>query len=279
VQILGVEESPSTIVSGWEPGTAAWKHLKIISGQWPPADAKNQAFVGVIAAETLGKKPGDTIQIETEEFTVCAIVSSSAFAENGAVMLMLPDMQRLTSSENMVNFFDVWVQPNTPPQEVEKLQKLIKEKFDGLTAFSPGDVASSNAGIEIAKAMSIGTSLLALIVGAVGVMNTILMSVFERIQEIGVLLAIGWRRVRILKLILMESIVLSFAGGIVGCALGVVAVWILQATPWIHGKIESDFSASLLGLAMLVALAVGTFGGLYPAWIGSRMSPANALRH
>jgi putative ABC transport system permease protein len=278
VQVLGVEESPSMIVAGWETGSTAWKHLKIVRGNWPAADSRNQALVGVVAAESLGKEVGDTLQIETEEFTVCAIVSSSAFAENGAVMLPLTDMQRLTASEGMVNFLDLWLEPNTPPLEVEKLQGAIKEKFTGLSAFSPGDVALSNAGIEIAKAMSIGTSLLALVVGAVGIMNTLLMSVFERVHEIGVLLAIGWKRARILKMILLESVILSLAGGLAGCVLGVLASWVLQSSPWIRGKIESDLSASLLGLALLVAMAVGTFGGLYPAWRASRMSPVNALR-
>jgi len=127
--------------------------------------------------------------------------------------------------------------------------------------------------------MSLATSLIALVVGAVGVMNTILMSVFERLQEIGVLLAIGWRRARIMRMILFESLLLSFVGGTAGCGLGLVATHMLQTSPWIRGKLEGEFSPMLLGGALLIALALGALGGFYPAWLGSRMSPMTALRH
>ncbi|MEQ1854708.1 MAG: ABC transporter permease [Chthoniobacteraceae bacterium] len=278
-EVFSVESMPSLVVLGWEPGTSLWEHIRIVEGRLPSATARDELLLGTIAAEMLGKKVGDNVQIETTDFKVTGILSSSALAENGAAVLPLAGMQALTEREGMINFIGVRMEADTKPEEIEKLRLAIKDKFKGLTAFNPGTVAQSNVGIQIAKAMSLGTSIIALVVGAVGVMNTILMSVFERLREIGVLLAIGWRRGRILRMILMESLALSFVGGIVGCALGVAAVNALQATPWIRGKLMGEVSPSLLGVAMLIAFGLGALGGVYPAWVGSRMSPINALRH
>jgi putative ABC transport system permease protein len=278
-EIFGVEDSPSLVVIGWEPGTTLWKHLNVTQGRIPAPGAKQELMLGSIAAEMLHKKVGDKIQIEAMEFTVAGIFSSSALIENGAAVMPLPGMQALTEHEGLINFLDVRMEPETKPEELERVRDIIKAKFKGLTAFDPGAVAQSSAAIQIAKAMSLATSVIALLVGAVGVMNTILMSVFERLKEIGVLLAIGWRRGRILRMILLESLTLSLIGGAAGCVLGIGAVKVLQVTPWIRGKLMGEVSPALLGISMLIAFALGALGGLYPAWIGSRMSPVNALRH
>lgn len=277
--MFSVEDSPALVVIGWESGTSLWEHLNLVQGRMPAPAAKNELLLGSIAAETLGKKTGGKVQIESVEFIVTGIFSSSALVENGAAIMPLPAMQALTEREGMVNFLDVRMNPNTQARELEQIRESIKSKYKGLTAFDPGTVAQSSAAIQIAKAMSLATSFIALVVGAVGVMNTILMSVFERLREIGVLLAIGWRRGRILRMILFESLALSLIGGIAGCVIGIGGVKILEATPWIRGKLIGEVTPELLGISMLIAFALGALGGVYPAWIGSRMSPVNALRH
>lgn len=277
--IFSVETAPTIVVAGWEAGSPGWDKVRVLEGEPPPDDAMDRAFIGEVTAELLGKTVGDTVQIETSEFTICGIYSSPAMAENSSIVLPLRSMQKLTDHEGKVNFFELFLQPGTTEAEVSALRARIKELMPGFSAFQAGTLAQNSVGVQLAKAMSIGTSLIALIVGAVGVMNTILMSVFERIQEIGLLLSIGWRRARIRRMILMESVVLGFLGGIFGCGLGIVCTKMIQATPWLRGKIEADITPGLLGISLLVAIILGALGGLYPAWIGSRMSPANALGH
>jgi putative ABC transport system permease protein len=128
------------------------------------------------------------------------------------------------------------------------------------------------------NAMSWGTSLLAVLVGVLGVMNTMLMTVFERKQEISVLLAIGWKRSRIVRMILWESAMLGFLGGVVGVAIGVLGVKLLQTTPAIRGLLEPDLSVSLLVISVIIAVVVGILSGLYPAWRSSRLTPSLALQ-
>ena len=72
---------------------------------------------------------------------------------------------------------------------------------------------------------------------------------------------------------------LSFVGGLGGIALGYIAVNLLQATPWIRGKIEGEINLPLFGLALVIALGLGALGGLYPAYRGSRLHPSEALRY
>ncbi|MBP7948335.1 MAG: ABC transporter permease [Verrucomicrobiales bacterium] len=277
-EVFSVEDSSSTLVVGWEADSPLWAHLKLVNGSWLQGDAPGQIMLGQLLADALGKKPGDAVQVETGEFSVAGIFSSTAVTENGAIVMRLEDMQRLTNRPGLVNFIDVWLKPDTSARDREEIQAAIHSQFKDLKAFGPGGLSQQSTAVQLAKGMGICTSLLAVIIGAVGVTNTILMSVFERLQEIGVLLALGWKRRRILKMILMESLLLSILGGVFGVLLGVVAAHILEAMPFIHGKFETEITAPLLGVGMLVALVLGTLGGLYPAWIGSRMSPANALR-
>jgi putative ABC transport system permease protein len=110
------------------------------------------------------------------------------------------------------------------------------------------------------------------------VMNTMLMTVFERTHEISVLLALGWKRSRIMKMILFESALLGLVGGAIGVLLGAVGVKILGATPAIRGLLEPDLSLELLGISTVIAVAVGILSGLYPAWRSSRLSPSHALQ-
>jgi putative ABC transport system permease protein len=127
--------------------------------------------------------------------------------------------------------------------------------------------------------MSAATILIAGLVGALGVLNTMLMSVNERTREIGVLLALGWRRSRVVLLILMESMAVTSAGGVIGVALGALGVFVLEHMALLRGKIDGVFTPGLILAALGLSIGLGVAGGLYPALRAARMSPNAALRH
>jgi len=104
-----------------------------------------------------------------------------------------------------------------------------------------------------------------------------LMTVFERTQEICILLAVGWKRRRIVRMVLLESALLGLLGGLGGVALGFIGVKLMINLPAIRGLLEPDLNLTLLARSVGIAVVVGIFSGLYPAWRSSRLSPSQAL--
>jgi len=161
---------------------------------------------------------------------------------------------------------------------VRQLCEQIKEIFPEGRAMVANEVVSSSQGFRIARATSWSTSLLAIVVGILGVMNTMLMTVFERTHEIGILLAVGWKPRRVVYMVLCESALLGLLGGLVGVALGALGIWALEHTTGIRGMLEPDLSPKLLLTSVAIAVVVGVISGVYPGWRGSRLSPSLALQ-
>jgi putative ABC transport system permease protein len=275
MQMLSVEDAPMMVVYGREWDSFTWDGLKVLEGRLPHDAAEPAVVLGKLAAEVLGKKTGDPLQIEAGEFTVVGIVDGSSVLENGAVNLALPRFQEASGYEERANFVNVRVDEGT---DVEALCAAIEAQQPGLRAVASGEVVGTSQGFQMARAMSWSTSLLAIIVGVLGVMNTMLMSVFERKHEIGVLLALGWQRARIMALILCESAAMGLLGGIVGVLLGAAVLAVLEATPYVRGFLEPDLGWTLALRAVVIAMLVGVVSGLYPAWRSSRLSPSLALQ-
>ena len=277
VDLMSVENTEMIMVSGREWGGFTWANLKLISGRMPN-DAQEKAVVlGRTAADVLKKKVGDPIQIETAELKVVGIVDGNAWVENGSVILSLPLLQEITGDQDRINVIDVRLTPGTSRPDVQSLCEQINQ----LTPEARAIVASENLNqseiSRIVGAMSWSTSLLAVLVGVLGVMNTMLMNVFERTPEICVLLALGWKRRRIVELVLWESAILGLLGGIIGVFIGVVGVRLLGLTPSIRGLLEPDIGIRLLAVSVAIAILVGVVSGLYPAWRSSRVTPSQAL--
>jgi putative ABC transport system permease protein len=206
------------------------------------------------------------------------IVDGQSVVENGAIILALPLFQEVSGYEGKVNFIDIRVPSGASDERISALCREIEEIYPEVRAVMAGDVVGTSQGFQIARAMSWSTSLLAIIVGVLGVMNTMLMTVFERTHEIGVLLALGWKRRQIVVLILCEAAILGLLGGIIGVGLGAATLAILETTPAIRGLLEPDLSWNLVARAIAIAVVVGVISGLYPAWRSSRMTPSLALQ-
>jgi putative ABC transport system permease protein len=278
MQMLSVEDAPIMMVSGRKWGGFAWDKLKVVSGRLPKDGSEKAVVLGTLAAEVLKKKVGDTLMIETEELTVVGIVDGQAMVENGTVFIPLTVMQAATGNEGKVNFIDVRATPDLPKPQLAEICKDIKVIFPEGRASVASEVVGTSQGFKVARAMSWSTSLLAIIVGVLGVMNTMLMTVFERTHEIGILLAVGWRRKQIVCMVLYESALLGLLGGIAGVSLGALGLITLGSLPGVRGFLEPDLSPELMIIAIFIAIVVGVISGLYPAWRSSRLSPSLALQ-
>jgi putative ABC transport system permease protein len=277
VDLISIEKAEMMIVSARQWGGFAWKNLKVISGRMPNSATEKAVVLGQTAAEVLQKKIGDSIQIEAEELAVVGIVDGGAIVENGSVILSLPLLQELTGNQGKINAIDLRATPGTTKEELARLREQINAVVPEARAVIAGEHIRDSQAYRMISAMSWGTSLLAVLVGVFGVMNTMLMTVFERTQEICVLLAIGWKRSRIVRMILWESALLGFLGGIGGALIGFVGLKLLVNVPSIRGLLEPDLNPKLLATAVAIAVVVGIFSGLYPAWRSSRLTPSHAL--
>ena len=278
VELMSIENSEMMVVSAREWGGFSWGNLKLLSGRMPRDAAEPAVVLGKTAADVLGKKIGDTLQMETEELTVVGIVDGGAMVENGSVILALPLLQELMGNQGRINIIDVRVAPGTDEAGMRRLADELTRLVPEARAQVAGEHLRESQAYTMISAMSWGTSLLAVLVGVLGVMNTMLMTVFERKQEICILLALGWKRSRIVRMVLWESALLGLFGGIIGVALGVAGVNVLKNTPAIRGLLEPELSAGLMITSVAIAVAVGVLSGLYPAWRSSRLSPSAALQ-
>jgi putative ABC transport system permease protein len=278
VDLMSIENAQMIMVSAREWGGFSWQNLRLISGRMPRDAAEQAVVLGRTAADVLKKKAGDKIQIETAELSVVGIVDGNAWVENGSVILALPIFQEITGDQNKINVIDIRVTPSTSAKDVELLCEQINKLVPEARAVLASENISDSQVYRIAQAMSWGTSLLAVLVGILGVMNTMLMTVFERTQEICILLALGWKRGRIIRMVLWESAMLGLVGGVVGVLIGVVGAKVLGRMPAIRGLLAPDLSIRLLAISVAIAIAVGVISGLYPAWRSSRLMPSRALQ-
>jgi putative ABC transport system permease protein len=158
-------------------------------------------------------------------------------------------------------------------RERRRLQPGVKEEFE---------IRTQEEILEMINKFSITFSLflgavasISLLVGGIGIMNIMLVSVNERIKEIGIRMAVGARGKDILYQFLVEAVALSVLGGIIGIAFGYIASYVVKVmTRW-----EMDVSLFSIMLSITFASAVGVFFGLYPAWKASKLDPIQALRH
>lgn len=274
-EVLSVEKASIIVVSGREWGSYLWESVNITEGRKPKNAEEKAVVLGILAAEALDKKVGDTVTIEVDEFTVVGIADAKAAVENGSIFIALPHLQKLMQKETRVNFVNVRLDAKARSADVEV---ELKKRFPTYRIDTAEAVTSKNEGVKAFEAMNWGTSAIALLVGTFGVMNTMFMSVTERTKEIGILIALGWRRSRILRMILFESIALCAGAGILGVVFGILLLKVMAVTPFLSGKLEPYVGLDLSSFAFGLALVVGLLSGLAPALHCTKINPSMALR-
>ena len=242
-------------------------------------DSTNQVIIGKTEAQSLNKTVGDTINLYGQNFTITGTFETGNFMTDNGIVMPLSTLQNLTSNQNKVSNVLVKVTDNA---NVTTVSNTITNAYPNqLSTSTAADSANRiNQGLGFISTASWAISLLAIFIGAVGVINTMVMTVYERTREIGVLKAVGWKDSRILGMILGESIVLTLIAFVVGTVIAVTGVEVLLTlVPSVGNAITPSFSIYIFLRAFGIALLVGVIGGLYPAYRASRLSPTEALRY
>ncbi|WP_165219827.1 ABC transporter permease [Aquisphaera insulae] len=280
VDTVGFEQAQiaSAIVNGWEAGSLLFRGARLKEGRWFEPGEGNVTLLGRVLALNLGKKAGDPLDVAGEPFKVVGVFESDSAFEGGALIMPLSTLQKLMGREGQVTGIVVAAEDPSRPA-IEALQKRIEAAIPGVAATPARDYVERDVQIRLVKVMAWATTVLALILGAVGMLNTMIMAVFERTREIGVLRALGWRRTRVLRLILGESVILGVIGAAAGMVLAILGLKALTLTPTAQGFIDPNLPTPVLGFGLLMGLALSLLGGLYPAVRAASLDPSEALRH
>lgn len=270
----------SVVIQGFEPQTAVFDHMKIIAGRSLVKGDKRFALLGTILAGNLGKKVGDDVEVvEGEKYRVVGIYESSNVFENGAVVIPLKELQRLMDRQGKVTGFSLILDNPRDVEAVQEIRRKIEALAPGLSALPTADHVKSITEIRLAKGMAWLTSSIALFIGFFGMMNTMVMSVHERMHEIGILRALGWRVLRIIRMIVLESVFLSTTGALAGMIGAVALVQLLIRFPTVKGLIDGHIQPKFFAYGLVIAVFLGLLGSILPALRAARMLPTEALRH
>lgn len=280
--LIDLTPDVNALVYGWQADSYEIDSLKFTSGTRFRA-GQPEVVLGDLLAQNLKKKTGDTLTILGETFTITGVFHGGTALETGAVIIPLDQMQNISSRQGKVTAFHVRLR-STPAGEsyeqyVAQVQKEIEALDPGIRAEAAAERAGNNQIVDMAHAVAWGTSSIALLIGIVGIANTMAMSVFERTREIGVLRALGWKGRHVVLLILTEAGVLGLVGGLLGILVGLGALWILSIMPQTASVVSLSISPDHLVESLLIAVGSGLVAGAYPAWRASRLSPVEALRY
>jgi ABC-type lipoprotein release transport system permease subunit len=262
------------ILQGYAPNEFAIRRLRVIEGQ--PLTGNHQIMLGRSMADALQIDVGEPIDLSGSRYRVVGIFESGISWEGLGGVISLRDAQSFTGRPRKVTMYAVKVHD---PQQAESVVAQINSRIPQAHAALSGEFVDQMPDMQNADGILNGISALAIIVGGVGVLNTMLMAVLERTREIGVLRALGWRRRRVLGLIMRESLLLGMLGGVtgIGIALGIAAL--ITIAPVIGDAVVPQWGGDVFARAAGVALLLGLMGGLYPAYRATRLQPVEALRY
>jgi putative ABC transport system permease protein len=269
---LGIEESYMPL----KP------NVEIITGEWFSGNDVNEAILGYDAAESGQKSVGDKISIPGKDmtFTIVGVFNRTGSQEDGTVFLPLKTTQRIFDVEGKLTGIGIKL------KQIEKISEFEERLYPiaSIQVISMSQVKGTILNlVNSAKILIMSVAFIAIFVAIIGVINTILMSVFERTQEIGIMKAIGASRFDIFQLIWMETLIVCTLGGIFGSIIAIfggnlVELLVRNVMPYAPGGKLLLITPELLLFSFLGVIIVGIISGLYPAFKAASMRPIEVIR-
>ncbi len=269
-------DNPDFIEIGLEPSSLTPFGVRIVAGRAYQAAANDEVMLGWRAADNLGKRVGDTVDIAGGPKTIVGIYNTGQAFGDGGAMLPLSFLQGEERKAGTVTLAFATVSPGA---KIDVVRRRVERDNPSLaTVRLVSEFGRVDRTLDYLNAAGKGATYLALVIGVVIVMNTMLLSFVERTREFGVLRAIGWSRRRLWALILGEALAISLLGAVAGVALSFGAMRILESLPAIRGILHTHFTADSFWRALYTAGAIGLLAAVYPALRASRLEPLTALR-
>jgi putative ABC transport system permease protein len=273
-----------TAYLGVDPGTypSMKSYLRFKQGGWFTDPAGREAVLGYEAAELEQREVGDILLIPVKniELKVVGILDRSGTQDDGTIFVPIKTVQKLFDLDHKITGLGIKVKKTADMTSFEnKLYDLpdvqvvslaqVKETIMGL--------------IATAKVMVFSIALIAILIAMVGVVNTVLMSVFDRFREIGILKSIGAMPSDIFKLVWIETIILCFIGGITGNVLALLLskltdMLIRRVLPYTPTGQLIVIDMKLVLFTICSVVVIGILSGVYPAYKAAKIRPIESIR-
>jgi putative ABC transport system permease protein len=271
------DNHPFFLQIGITPEQLAPFGVNVVSGRAYAATASNEAMLGYRAAGELHKNVGDHVVLDGNDYEIVGIYSTGQVFGDAASMLPLVTLQANERKPGSVTLGFVRTQPGT---DINALRARIEHDQPQLaTVRTVSDFGRVDRNLELLSAADTGVSALALVIGAVTVLNMMILSVYERTREFGILRAVGWSRLRVLVEVMGEALLVTLMGAAVGIGAAFVAIHFLEGTPALKGLFKPAYSAGVFIRALLITFGMASFGALYPAARAALLRPLTAIRH
>ena len=253
-------------------------------------DRKNRLQVCVIGAGAAGELFGTAQALDREvrimgyDYRVVGVLEeeddSAMGSSNDSIYVPLTNAQRMLKQSSVTSFYVLAENENVLHEAQTAVDDYLYDKFgsdDSYTIINMSDVADMmDTVLETLSLMLGGIAGISLLVGGIGIMNIMLVSVTERTKEIGIRKAIGAQRSDITIQFMIESVVISLLGGVIGMVLSQVILSILNLA---IADVSFSISLSVGALALGFSVAVGLIFGIYPANTAAKLKPIYALRY
>ncbi len=237
------------------------------------------------AAELFGQEEavGKTIKLQNRLFTVVGVLTELEGGNQGTVddqiIIPLSTAQRVLRNTRITNYSFLASSADAVDQAIEKLKSYLLEIYGDESMYRVQNAEQMLETLDSVTGTMMtvlgGIAAISLLVGGIGIMNIMLVSVTERTREIGIRKAIGAKRKNILTQFLIEALIITGIGGIAGLLLGCAAIWTLGRL----GVVPSVYSPCWMVFSFGISLLVGVIFGMFPANKAASLNPIAALRH
>lgn len=279
-QLPNAEKARVDLVYGMEMSRlSAVKPYWEVDGKIP--SAVNELMAGSEIASHNNIRKGDLLTYSGVSFKVSGILKKTGSQDDAFIYMPVEALQAILKKPSGATAIGVKVKT---PETLAKTTDELAEIVPGIQVVTMNQVMSSISNLAASgKVLSLSIAIITILVSAVGVMNSMLMAVFERTQEIGMMRAIGASRADIFRIILKEAAILTLFGGLSGIAFAVagsdiIEKFVRKAMPYIPSGSMVDFDPVLAAASLVFVSAVGIISGLYPSWKAAKISPIEAIK-